>query len=309
MEETPQPPPPAPVKGPEEQDKANKTQAERESEDQLSDTKAAIVKEEEPTDGQEDIDEMEEKPPTPPTPPTTPVKGPEEQDNAKKIEEEKVLEDKHLEETIHGEEAQPPEQKDEFNLFGDVYMPETNSQNPYSNANLRMPDEMQFNLFGDHSPHPLLGKQIQFWPTQDRAEGFAIDIGVFPSLQDKDTEKANAFKMLDQQTPPDEVDKDAKAPLYTDAAMSAEKAQKLAKVAEEKAVKEAAQAQQLEGAAKAAEEAAEDAFEKAKKAKQIEEKELSELRNTEEDAAEAVRQAKVAQQLETEFWKRLVGFR
>lgn len=167
-------------------------------------------------------------------------------------------------------------------------MPETNSQNPYSNANLRMPDEMQFNLFGDHSPHP---------PTQDSTP------------QDKDTEKANAFKMLDQQTPPDEVDKDAKAPLYTDAAMSAEKAQKLAKVAEEKAVKEAAQAQQLEGAAKAAEEAAEDAFEKAKKAKQIEEKELSELRNTEEDAAEAVRQAKVAQQLETEFWKRLVGFR
>ena len=37
--------PPTPVKGPEEQDKASKTQAERESEDQLSDTKAAIMKE------------------------------------------------------------------------------------------------------------------------------------------------------------------------------------------------------------------------------------------------------------------------
>ena len=39
------PTPPTPVKGPEEQDKASKTQAERESEDQLSDTKAAIMKE------------------------------------------------------------------------------------------------------------------------------------------------------------------------------------------------------------------------------------------------------------------------
>ena len=44
MEEKP-PTPPTPVKGPEEQDKASKTQAERESEDQLSDTKAAIMKE------------------------------------------------------------------------------------------------------------------------------------------------------------------------------------------------------------------------------------------------------------------------
>ena len=43
MEEKP-PTPPTPVKGPEEQDKASKTQAERESEDQLSDTKAAIMK-------------------------------------------------------------------------------------------------------------------------------------------------------------------------------------------------------------------------------------------------------------------------
>ena len=44
MEEKP-PTPPTPVKGPEEQDKASKTQAERESEDQLSDTKAAKMKE------------------------------------------------------------------------------------------------------------------------------------------------------------------------------------------------------------------------------------------------------------------------
>jgi hypothetical protein len=44
MEEKP-PTPPTPVKEPEEQDKASKTQAERESEDQLSDTKAAIMKE------------------------------------------------------------------------------------------------------------------------------------------------------------------------------------------------------------------------------------------------------------------------
>ena len=44
MEEKP-PTPPTPVKGPEEQDEASKTQAERESEDQLSDTKAAIMKE------------------------------------------------------------------------------------------------------------------------------------------------------------------------------------------------------------------------------------------------------------------------
>ena len=43
MEEKP-PTPPTPVKVPEEQDKASKTQAERESEDQLSDTKAAIMK-------------------------------------------------------------------------------------------------------------------------------------------------------------------------------------------------------------------------------------------------------------------------
>ena len=44
MEEKP-PTPPTPVKVPEEQDKASKTQAEREPEDQLSDTKAAIMKE------------------------------------------------------------------------------------------------------------------------------------------------------------------------------------------------------------------------------------------------------------------------
>ena len=44
MEEKP-PTPPTPVKVPEEQDKASKTQAERESEDQLFDTKAAIMKE------------------------------------------------------------------------------------------------------------------------------------------------------------------------------------------------------------------------------------------------------------------------
>ena len=37
--------PPTPVKGPEEQDKANKTQAEKESEDKLSDAKAARTKE------------------------------------------------------------------------------------------------------------------------------------------------------------------------------------------------------------------------------------------------------------------------
>ena len=36
--------PPTPVKGPEEQDKVNKTQAEKESEDKLSDTKAARTK-------------------------------------------------------------------------------------------------------------------------------------------------------------------------------------------------------------------------------------------------------------------------
>ena len=46
QEQLPIPPtPPTPVKGPEEQDKASKTQAERESEDQLSDTKAARMKE------------------------------------------------------------------------------------------------------------------------------------------------------------------------------------------------------------------------------------------------------------------------
>ena len=44
-EQPPTPPPPTPVKGPEEQDKASKTQAERGSEDQLSDTKAARMKE------------------------------------------------------------------------------------------------------------------------------------------------------------------------------------------------------------------------------------------------------------------------
>ena len=44
MEEKP-PTPPTPVKVPEEQDKASKTQAERESEDQLSDTKTAKMKE------------------------------------------------------------------------------------------------------------------------------------------------------------------------------------------------------------------------------------------------------------------------
>ena len=44
IEEKP-PTPPTPVKGPEEQDKATKTQAERESEDKLSDTKAARTKE------------------------------------------------------------------------------------------------------------------------------------------------------------------------------------------------------------------------------------------------------------------------
>ena len=46
QEQLPIPPtPPTPVKGPEEQDKASKTQAERGSEDQLSDTKAARMKE------------------------------------------------------------------------------------------------------------------------------------------------------------------------------------------------------------------------------------------------------------------------
>ena len=44
MEEQP-PTPLTPVKGPEEQDKASTTQAERESEDKLSDTKAARTKE------------------------------------------------------------------------------------------------------------------------------------------------------------------------------------------------------------------------------------------------------------------------
>ena len=44
MEEQP-PTPLTPVKGPEEQDKASKTQAEKESEDKLSDTKAARTKE------------------------------------------------------------------------------------------------------------------------------------------------------------------------------------------------------------------------------------------------------------------------